>query len=564
MLRTLQLLSIKMKLILLGVLALAALSGFGILQYSGGKQIISYNDKGRVTQTTKIMTTRLNIYRKDLLTDFYRAMMDRAGGALQKDTLAALTTDNEKVKDMTDRVIGRNLRYLDLNEVNKGLKIGEEIAKITQQDLPKLIQENAPDEAFVKMVSDVESKVSALASIHTNMDDAVANALSENADKVKELVDQSNLESEVVGGITLTLLSLVLGLLILSITRSLSRMTGAMNAIAHQKFDTVIPNMHEKTELGTFAAALNVFKQNMIESDRLRAEDEKNRQAENEKLAAMTKITAEFEVAVGGVVRALASEAEKMQTAAKSMSASSEETSRQAIAVATASEQASSNVQTVASAARELTASVSEISQQVSNSSRSAHKAVEEAARTDVTVQGLVTAVQKIGDVVALINDIASQTNLLALNATIEAARAGDAGKGFAVVATEVKALATQTARATEEISQQIAAIQSSTGDAVGAIKGIGLTISGINEIATTIAAAVEEQGAATQEIARNVSEAAQGTSQVSSNITGVTQSSGQTGVAAGQVLGAADDLAKQAETLRLHVDHFLVKVRAA
>jgi len=349
-----------------------------------------------------------------------------------------------------------------------------------------------------------------------------------------------------------------------SIVNPITAITGVMQVLAGGNLKVEIPAQERKDEIGDMAKSVLVFRDGMIEAERLRGEQQAEQQRQLERGKKIEASVTGFEKMIGEIVHMVSSASTELQTAAQAMSATAEETSRQATAVAAASEQASTNVQTVASAAEELTASVAEISKQVANSSKSANKAVEEAGRTDITVQGLVEAAQKIGDVVALISDIASQTNLLALNATIEAARAGDAGKGFAVVATEVKALATQTAKATEEIGQQIAAIQASTGDAVGAIKGIGETISGINEIATTIASAVEEQGAATQEIARNVMEAARGTSEVSSNITGVTRASGETGAAASQVLGAAGDLAKQAETLRTQVDQFLIEVRAA
>ncbi|MGB8274693.1 MAG: methyl-accepting chemotaxis protein [Alphaproteobacteria bacterium] len=261
---------------------------------------------------------------------------------------------------------------------------------------------------------------------------------------------------------------------------------------------------------------------------------------------------------VNEVVGVVASASTEVESTAESLAATAEETSRQSTAVAAAAEQATGNVQTVASAAEELSSSVAEIGRQVAQSAKIANKAVEEAIRTDNTVRGLADAAQKIGEVVNLINDIAGQTNLLALNATIEAARAGEAGKGFAVVASEVKSLATQTAKATEEIAGQIGSIQTATNDAVAAIEGISATIKQINEIATTIASAVEEQGSATQEIARNVQQAAAGTTEVSSNITGVTQAASQTGDAAGQMLSAARELAANANTLRGEIDQFL------
>ncbi len=267
---------------------------------------------------------------------------------------------------------------------------------------------------------------------------------------------------------------------------------------------------------------------------------------------------------VAGVVKNVSAAATEMRSTAESMSATAEQTSRQASAVAAASEQATANVQTVASASEEMSASISEINRQVGQSSEIATKANAEAQRTNETVQSLVDAAQKIGEVVNLISEIAEQTNLLALNATIEAARAGEAGKGFAVVASEVKNLANQTAKATEEIGGKVTEMQTVTNDAVGAINVISDTIAEINSIAETISTAVGEQGAATQEISQNTQQAAAGTQEVSSNITGVTQAASETGAAAQQVLSAADELAKHGETLSADVDAFIAQVKAA
>ncbi|MCH8090798.1 MAG: chemotaxis protein [Proteobacteria bacterium] len=264
------------------------------------------------------------------------------------------------------------------------------------------------------------------------------------------------------------------------------------------------------------------------------------------------------------VVNSVAAAATEMETTSQALSSNAEQTSRQASVVAAASEEASTNVQTVASATEELSSSIREIGEQVVQSASIAGKAVEETERTNVTVQGLAEAAQKIGDVVSLINDIASQTNLLALNATIEAARAGDAGKGFAVVASEVKILANQTAKATEEIAAQIGTMQTATNEAVGAIGGIANIIQEINEIANSISAAVEEQGAATQEITRNVQQAADGTQEVNTNITGVNEAASQTGAAAQQLLEASAGLAKEGEELNVEVEKFLQNLGVA
>ncbi len=370
--------------------------------------------------------------------------------------------------------------------------------------------------------------------------------------------------------VVLSLGALILGIALAwligrGIARPVVAMTAAMQKLAGGDTKVEVPAQGRRDEIGQMAGAVEVFKHNMIEADRLRAEQEQSKaRAEAEKKATMNKMADEFEASVKAVVQMVSSASTELQSTAQSMSATAEETQRQSTAVAAASEQASTNVQTVASAAEELASSIGEIGRQVAESARIAAKAVSDAEHTNSQVQALAEAAQKIGDVVKLINDIAGQTNLLALNATIEAARAGEAGKGFAVVASEVKSLATQTAKATEDIANQIKAIQSATGDSVQAIQGISGTIGRINEIATTIAAAVEEQGAATKEIARNVQQASAGTHEVSSNIANVTQAATETGAAAGQVLGSASDLARQSETLRTQVDGFIAKVRAA
>ena len=271
-----------------------------------------------------------------------------------------------------------------------------------------------------------------------------------------------------------------------------------------------------------------------------------------------------FEATTAGLVGTVASASTELEATARAMSATTGETMQQATNVAAAVEEASVNVQTVASAAEELSASISEIARQVAQSSEITNQAVEDANRTDVIVKTLAEGAQKIGDVVGLISTIAGQTNLLALNATIEAARAGEAGKGFAVVASEVKSLANQTAKATDDIRQQVAQFQLATKEAVAAIEEITRTIGEVSRIAASISTAVEEQGAATQEIARNVHEAAAGTQQVSVNIVGVSQGAAETGAAASEVLAAAGELSGQAERLSGDVQKFVADVKAA
>ncbi|MBI2253527.1 MAG: MCP four helix bundle domain-containing protein [Proteobacteria bacterium] len=349
-----------------------------------------------------------------------------------------------------------------------------------------------------------------------------------------------------------------------SVTVPLRGIIGVMHELTAGNLTVAITGGERKDEIGDVARAVNVFKDGLLEAHRLREEQEAaKKQAEAVRRQMMVGMADRFEASVGAVLGAVTDSADKLQMTAQAMSATAEQTTRQSTAVATASEQTTNNVQTVASAAEELSASITEITTQVSESTRIVGQAVEQADSTNSSVKSLSEAAQKIGAVVQLINDIAGQTNLLALNATIEAARAGEAGKGFAVVASEVKALATQTARATDEISGQIRSIQDASTESAQAIAGITVTISRVNEISTTIASAVEEQGAATLEISRSVQQAAQGTQQVSNNISNVTEAARETGRAAADLLHSAGELARNGALLKEQVDEFLREVRA-
>ncbi|BAI71590.1 methyl-accepting chemotaxis protein [Azospirillum sp. B510] len=341
------------------------------------------------------------------------------------------------------------------------------------------------------------------------------------------------------------------------------RLTDTMRRLADRDMSIDIPGLDRRCEIGGMAAAVTVFKESMIAADRMAAEQAAEQAAKERRASQLEALIQAFDRQAMHIVEQVAAAAKDMQNTAGVMSSNADTASQMATTVAAAAEQASVNVQTVASATEELSASIREIGRQVSSSTRISGEAVTQADQTNASMQALVETAHQIGAVVDLINSIAGQTNLLALNATIEAARAGEAGKGFAVVASEVKALATQTARATDEIQAKVKEIQSATAGAQTAIQGIGLTIGQISEITTTIAAAIEEQGAATRDIASNVMEAARGTGEVSSNIAGVTRSVSETGSAASNVHGASNDLAREAEKLRGEVMTFIASVRA-
>ncbi len=366
----------------------------------------------------------------------------------------------------------------------------------------------------------------------------------------------------------------VLGLLIaagagLLIARGISRpilaITRAMRDLADGDLTVNLPAYQRSDEVGQMAQAVAVFKENAIRAGQLQADHaEAKARSEQEKRHTFAALADSFEASVRGVVDSVSSAATEMQSTAQSMSQIVDKSTQQTMTVSTASEQASNNVQTVAAAAEQLSASISEIGRQLAQATAVVGKAGDDGQRSNARVQSLAAAAQKVGEVVALIDDIASQTNLLALNATIEAARAGESGKGFAVVASEVKALASQTAKATEDIRNQIGSIQAETAGAVEAIRAICTTIAEVDAISSSIASAIQQQGSATQEIARNVQQAADRTGEVSRNISGVTTGTAETGSAAREVLASAVNLAQQSETLRAEVNRFLSSIRAA
>jgi methyl-accepting chemotaxis protein len=349
-----------------------------------------------------------------------------------------------------------------------------------------------------------------------------------------------------------------------AIARPITVMVAAMRRLADGDLSVAIDGAERGDEIGQMANAVRIFRENGVAMEKLRRENEETAaRAAEERRQGMLTLADNFESQIRGIVQGVAAQASQLQSTAQSLSGAAEQVTQQAGRAANAAGEAGTGVEVVAAAADQLAASIQEISAEVSKSADMSHQAVDETNRTNEIVRSLSAAAGKIGDVVNLITAIASQTNLLALNATIEAARAGEAGKGFAVVAGEVKSLANQTANATEEIGHQVANIQTATREVVAAIEGITGSISSINRVATAIASAVEEQGAATREIARNVQQAAGGAQEVTRNVASVLDSAGEAGRGAGQVRHAAGDLFTQSEALSAQIDRFISSIRA-
>ena len=486
-------------------------------------------------------------------------------GAVAGHLFAAISLDYFNERFIAPVKVGETGRVLLFNR--KGLAvIHPDASKILKLDMKSLMSAGvAGNQQGARLAEYTDNEVKRTAALKTMENlgwTVVVDADQAEIDAPGKRVRNANIWAS---GVLLALLGLAIVLILERIIRPLRKSTEIMRKLAEGDISVEVPALNRSDEIGEMAKAVQVFKDNAIRMREMQKEkEEAEHRTQEEKRKFIEALSDDFGAQVKDVVEALSTAATEMQVTAEQMSSTAENANHQASGVATASRQATANVQTVAAAAEELSSSTAEIGRQVNQSARIAGNAVAEAEATNETVQSLSTAAQKIGEVVTLINDIASQTNLLALNATIEAARAGEAGKGFAVVAQEVKNLANQTGKATEDISAQITAIQEQTTGAVGAINRIQEIIVEISNISTTIATAVEEQDASTQGIARNVQEAARGTQEVNSKIEEVSNAAGEAGTAANKVLKSAGNLSQQSGMLQAQVEKFLSQIRAA
>jgi methyl-accepting chemotaxis protein len=467
----------------------------------------------------------------------------------------------EFVQAVKDRLVAANAVIAGLDELVDDAQAAESVAGLrTAADG----YEAAFEASIAAMFSKKQSAV--------DMQEASRVVLTETSERIQSFGESREADGDLARAMlitgTLVAVLLAIGIAILlarSLVRPIGSMTSAMQSLANNDLSVEVPGLNRSDEIADMAQAVQVFKDNAERVHRLEAEEEQRvERAEQEKRRAMGELADHFEGSVGGVVRNLISFAEEVRARAENMKTASNEAGERATACAGSSEQSSANVQAVSAAAEELAATVHEIGRQVGQAASMAKQASDETGRGDTQVKALAETAARIGDVITLIQDIAAQTNLLALNATIEAARAGDAGKGFAVVANEVKSLASQTAKATDDIRVQIEQVQAASEEVVLAIGGIGSAVAQLDELNAAVASAVEEQGATTQEIARNTQEAAQGTQQVTDAIAEVNSATLKTGEDAGEVLQMCGTLSESVETLEREVESFLTRVRSS
>ena len=555
--------TIRTKIVLIAVLSAIALTAQQGISLFTGNQIGLSVERSDSLNTRVSLANEMKLANLEMVLAAMDTIIDKDEGQIQPERKQVIAESIAILKESGAKLLEQATTDAERDALREIMEKIDPLAKGIQVDLDALVQRNAPTGEFAA-IDDVidtygEAMQDALMAYEADLESRFHASIAE----VQTSLDLSRTIGLAAYTLALAILLAALFVLGRDIVRGVGGMTSAMLELSGGKDSVEIPGVGRSDEIGKMADAVQVFKTNSIEMRRLSAERQTERERnEAERKEAMNRLADQFRDSVGKVAASVADTAQVMTDSTGRMAGATANADSKSAAVAAAAEESAVNVQTVASAAEELSSSIQEISRQVGISTGIASGAMADVRRTTEMVQGLTSAADKIGDVVNLITDIAEQTNLLALNATIEAARAGDAGKGFAVVASEVKNLASQTGRATEQISRQIADIQQATKQSAEAISGISETIERINEIASSVAAAVEQQGAATAEIAGNVEQASNGTQEVSMNIRGVTEAVGETTAASTEISDAARSLSEQSSILQKEVDSFLDKVR--
>lgn len=557
--------NIRNQMIVVAAAALLAIVALGGIQYLSADAVRTKTaDATRLNHAISLLN-EARLQNVEMVLAAMDSIVDRAEGVIQPERQQVIGQAVDFINAQMDGIIALGHRT-NAGPVVKALKSDfAALAKAIQTDLRTAIETNADDAAFARIDDVIDAAGEQFTQSLTLINESANKRLESRLSEADAAVDRS-----VTAAVTTSLAAIAIFLpLMIFVTRSvvggLSGLTVAMTSLAEGNLDTQVPFITRRDELGTMAGAVQVFKENAAEISRLRDDRERqDRAAAEERRGTMMKLAEEFEASVKSVVDTVSATANEMNDASGHAVEATGMAVREASAVASSSEQTSGAVQAVATAAEELSSSIAEINRQVSQSAQVTQEATSTAQATNDEVRSLAAAADKIGDVISLIQDIAEQTNLLALNATIEAARAGEAGKGFAVVASEVKSLANQTARATEEISGQIASIQSATTNAVDAIGRITATTDQINSITASVAASVEEQGAATQEISRSAQEAASNVQETVETIRRVSEQAEETGRSVQSVSSAAGQLETQLGSLKSQVETFISRIRSA